>query len=66
METPLVYYSLVYNLGKTRPRIQKKKIQVGGLPFSTYAPKGKGGIKPPIHFPCVLHVKTLGGGPNSM
>ena len=28
-----------------------------GLPLITYAPRGRGGVKPPIHFYCVLHAK---------
>ena len=38
----------------------------GGLPLITYAPRGRGGVKPPIQFYCVLHAKRGGGGPNSM
>ena len=37
-----------------------------GLPLITYAPRGRGGVKPPIHFYCVLHAKRGGGGPESM
>ena len=32
-----------------------------GLPLITYAPRGLGGSKPPIHFHCVLHAKRGGG-----
>ena len=28
-----------------------------GLPLITYAPSGVGGLKPPLHFHCVLHAK---------
>ena len=27
---------------------------------------GLGGVKPPIHFHCILHAKRRGGGPDSM
>ena len=40
-----------------------------GLPLITYAHRGRGGgggVKPPIHFYCVLHAKRGGGGANSM
>ena len=42
-----------------------------GLSLITYAPRetgGGGGVKPPIHFYCVLHAKTGGGarGPENM
>ena len=37
-----------------------------GLAFSTYAPRGVGGVKPPIHFHCVLPAKIGRGGPESM
>ena len=39
-----------------------------GLPFSTYAPGGGGGggLKPPIHFHCVLHAKRGWVGSDSM
>ena len=37
-----------------------------GLPFSTYAPRGGGGVKPPIHFHCVLRAKRGRGRPESM
>ena len=37
-----------------------------GLPFSTYAPRGVGGVKPPIHFHCVLHAKRGKVGADSM
>ena len=42
-----------------------------GLPFNTYAPKcvcvgGGGGVKPPIHFHCVLHAESGWVGPGSM
>ena len=30
---------------------------VWGLPLITYAPRGRGWVKPPIHFYCVLHAK---------
>ena len=36
-----------------------------GLPLITYAPRGKGGVKPSIHFYCVLHAKRGGGGGGS-
>ena len=39
---------------------------VRGLPLTTYAPRGGGGVKSPIHFQCVLHAKRGGGGPDSM
>ena len=44
-------------------------VHLRGLPLITYAPRGRGGgVKPPIHFYCVLHAKVGGGGgvPNSM
>ena len=34
--------------------------EVGGLPLITYAPRGRGGVKPPIHFYCLLHAKRGG------
>ena len=42
-----------------------------GLEFSTYAPRRwgwvvGGGVKPPIHFNCVLHAKRGWVGPDSM
>ena len=37
-----------------------------GLPFSTYAPRGPGGVKPPIQFHCELHAKRGWVGPDSM
>ena len=37
-----------------------------GLPFSTYAPRGDGGFKFPIHFYCILHAKRGGGGLDSL
>ena len=37
-----------------------------GLPLSMYAPRGVGGVKPPIHFHCVLHAKRGWVGPDSM
>ena len=37
-----------------------------GLPLITYAPRGRGGVKSPIHFHCVLYAKRGGGGPKSM
>ena len=37
-------------------------LPLGGLPFSTYAPRGVGGVKPPIYFHCVLHAKKEVGG----
>ena len=37
-------------------------IHIKGLPFSTFAPRGGGGFKSPIHF----HAKRGGGGPDSM
>ena len=39
---------------------------IRGLPFSTYAPRGMGGVKPPIHFHCVLHAKWGWVGPDIM
>ena len=41
-------------------------VNPGGLPLITYAPRGRGGVKAPIHFHCVLHAKRGGGGPDSM
>ena len=40
---------------------------LGGLPFSTYAPRGGwvGGVKPP-HFHCISYVKRGWVGPDSM
>ena len=33
----------------------------GGLPLITYASRRRGGgVKPPIHFYCILHAKTKG------
>ena len=40
--------------------------RLGGLPFSTCAPRGVGGVKPPIHFHCVFHAKRGWVGPDSM
>ena len=37
-----------------------------GLPLITYALKGGGGLKPPIHFHRVLHAKRGWVGPDSM
>ena len=37
-----------------------------GLPFSTYAPRGVGGVKPPLHFHCELHAKRRLVGQDSM
>ena len=37
-----------------------------GIPLITYAPRGREGVKPPIHFYCVLHAKRGEGGPDSM
>ena len=34
--------------------------QVWSLPLITYAPRGRG-VKPPIHFYCVLHAKRMEG-----
>ena len=39
---------------------------IQGLPFSTYAPRGAGGVKPPIYFYCVLQAKRGWVGPDSM
>ena len=39
---------------------------IRGLPSITYAPRGRGGVKSPIHFYCVFHAKRGGGGPESM
>ena len=36
-----------------------------GLPLNTYAPRGRGEVKSPTHFHCVLHTKEKeknGGG----
>ena len=33
----------------------------GDLPLITYAPRGRGGVKPSIHFYCVLHAQRGGG-----
>ena len=47
-------------------RYSPQRNSLWGLPFSTYAPRGGGGFKSPIHFHCVLHAKRGGGGPDSM
>ena len=39
---------------------------VGDLPLITYAPRGRGGVKSPIHFHCVLHAKSGVEGPDHM
>ena len=46
-------------MGKIMPNQCPELIQFDhrGLQFSTYAPRGVGGFKPPIHFHCVLHAK---------
>ena len=36
-----------------------------GLPLIRYSPRGSG-VRPMIHFYCVLHAKREGGGPDSM
>ena len=36
------------------------------LSCSTYAPRGVGEVKPPIHFHCILHAKRGWVGPDSL
>ena len=38
------------------------KRNIWGHPLIKYAPKGRGGVKSPIHFHCVLHAKKGGKG----
>ena len=47
-------------------KITTRDIAIWGLPFSTYTPRKGGGVKPPIHFHCVLHAKRGWVGPDSM
>ena len=37
-----------------------------GLPLIMHAPRGRGPVKPAIHFHFVLHAKRGGGGPGGM
>ena len=37
-----------------------------GPSITTYASRGRRGVKPPIHFYCVLHAKRGEEGPNSI
>ena len=39
-----------------------QKMLLRGLPLITYAPRGVGGVKPPIHFHCVFTCKKGVGG----
>ena len=64
MTTVIIFRFPLINVPSTKGRFTQL---IRGLPLITYAPRGRGGgVKPPIHFYCVLHAKRGGGGPDSM
>ena len=63
-------FDIVYHLPSPAPIIDNTTnvplICNRGLPLSTYASRGVGGVKPPIHFHCVVHAQRGWVGPDSM
>ena len=61
-DTKIVFLSLFMSHLFSSLVNKSENPETRGFPFSTYTPRGRGGIKSPIHFHCVLHAKQGGGG----
>ena len=48
------------------PCMMQELLSLWGLPFSTYAPRGGGGVQVSYTFPLRITCKKGGGGPDSM